>query len=478
MKKTLLCIASAAALLISGCAQIPLPYAAAPGSSGNAAATESQTADEAAATEAQAADVAEGELWELAEEAYIFAYPLVLMDMTAQTMPANTLVHARSLATAENKSVVTMNVDTLYTQIIIDLKDEPIIFTLPATDRFMEMQIMDAWSNTTAVLDKEGVYAFVRKDDTTELPENVTRVELPTRISWVLGRVILNGDDDLPNVVEIQDGMDICPLSVYLSGEAHNNAVLAGEGIRNDIVPVQAVAAMDAKEFFGLANELMTDNPPADADKPEIDRIAALNVGAGLVFDETVLNDDSGDGFKAMLKKFYTDVAAEALAFSEKLGIWNYFGEPIGDFGTEYTYRAAVAVSGFGANTIDVAIYPKCAADENGETFDGKKDYILHFDTLPPVLEKGFWSVTAYGNDDFLIANPLDRYAVNDRSDFKLNDDGSLDILLSSDTDTGSDLYLLPTDEEGFHLFMRIYLPDMDALGTWNAPTIKQYSPQ
>ena len=91
----------------------------------------------------------------------------------------------------------------------------------------------------------------------------------------------------------------------------------------------------------------------------------------------------------------------------------------------------------------------------------------------PPVLDKGFWSVTAYGNDDFLIANPLDRYCVNDRSDFQLNDDGSLDILLTANTDTGSDLYVLPTAEDGFHLYMRIYLPDMKALETWNAPTIR-----
>ena len=425
------------------------------------------TKKDTAASEQPQSEKDETEMWALAEEAYIFSYPLVLMEMTARTLPANTLVHARTLATAEYK-----NVDTCYTQIMLDIKDEPIILTLPETDRFMEMQVMDAWSNTTTVLDKAGVYAFVKKGDTTELPANVTKVELPTRISWVLGRVIVNGDDDLPNVVEVQDGMDLCPLSVYNSGEEHHNAMLAEEAINKDIVPVKAVAAMGAKEFFGLANELMADNPPAEADKPETDRIAALGVGAGLDFDPAVLKDESGDGWKAMLQKFYTDIAKDAAAYLKNLGIWSYFGEPVGDFGTEYTYRAAVAVSAFGANTTEVAIYPKCAADENGDVFDGSQDYILHFDTLPPVLDKGFWSITAYDNDDFLIANPLNRYCVNDRSDFRLNDDGSLDILLTAKTDTESDLYVLPTDSEGFHLFMRIYLPDTKALETWTAPVI------
>ena len=458
--KKLLSFVLAAVCLLSFCGSTAL-------------ADSTQNEDAAVSEQPQSgAEEADEELWALAEEAYIFSYPLVLMEMTARTLPANTLVHARSLATSENKSVVTMNVDTLYTQVIVDVKDEPVILTLPETDRFMEMQVMDAWSNTTAVLDKAGVYAFVRKGDPAELPADAERVELPTRISWIIGRVILNGNDDLPNVVEIQDGMDLCPLSVYTSGEAHSNAALAGEAISKDIVPVQAVAAMGAEQFFGLANELMADNPPADADRPVTDRITALGVGPGLVFDPAVLKDESGDGWKAMQRKFYTDIAAEALSFSKKLGIWNYFGDPIGDFGTEYTYRAAVAVSGFGANTTEVAIYPKCVADENGETFDGRQDYILHFETLPPVLDNGFWSVTAYGNDDFLIANPLDRYCVNDRSDFRLNGDGSLDILLTANTDAESDLYVLPTDPEGFHLFMRIYLPDTEALESWTPPVI------
>ena len=37
---------------------------------------------------------------------------------------------------------------------------------------------------------------------------------------------------------------------------------------------------------------------------------------------------------------------------SNKLGQWSYFGAPIGDFGTEYAYRALVAIAGLGANTV------------------------------------------------------------------------------------------------------------------------------
>ncbi len=419
------------------------------------------------------------EVSEVLEEAYIFSYPLVLMEYTARTLPKNKLVHARKLADPESKSVVTLNVDTLYTQIIIDLETEPMVLTLPESDRFLEFQVMDAWSNTVAALDSEGVYVFVKKGDDVSLPDGVTKVELPTQMSWVLGRTLLKNEEDLVNVKELQDAMDYRPLSAYLSGEEYDGAA-DDSCINADIVPVRAVAGLKCDEFFNLANSLMTVNPPSEDDGAVIEKISSIGVGPGLEFDSDLVGDKDGNIWKEMQKKFYSDINEGARKFAQKMGRWSYFGEPIGDFGTEYTYRAAVAVSGFGANTVEIAMYPRRSVDEDGNEFDGKKDYILHFDSLPPVKEgsRGFWSVTAYDNESFLIPNELERYNVNDRSDYIINDDGSLDVLLTSDEEqikkgSGSKgEYLLPTSQDGFQLYLRIYLPDTESLATWKAPTV------
>ena len=422
---------------------------------------------------ARAQDADSGELWKKAEEAYLYSYPLVLMHYTAQTLPANQLVHARKLATPENKSVVTMNVDTLYSQIMMNLRDEPMILTFPESDRYMQMQVMDAWSNTVAVIGEAGVYAFVRTGSNPELPEGMKIIEIPTRLSWCIGRTLLKGNDDLPNVIALQDAMDFRPLHSYLSGENDQPDINAEEGIRKDVVPVKAVSALGCQEFFELANRLMAENPPAAADAEIVERISGLGVGPGIQFDASILNDDTDStGWKRMLATFYADIQADARNYAKALGKWSYFGEPIGNFGTEYVYRAAIAVSGFGANPVEVALYSKCAADENGDAFSGAEDYVIHFSALPPILEKGFWSITAYNNDDFLIANPLNRYNVNSFSEFTPNEDGSLDILLTAKDSTDSGLYVLPTDPEGFHLFMRIYMPDTEALADWTAPVI------
>ena len=426
-----------------------------------------------AALPASAQEAESDELWQIAEEAYIYSYPLVLMSYTAQTLPKNQLVHARKLATPENKSVVTMNVDTLYSQIMMDLQDEPMILVFPESDRYMQMQVMDAWSNTVAVIGEAGVYAFVRTGNEADLPADMIKIEIPTRLAWCIGRTLLKGNDDLPNVIALQDSMDFRPLHSYLSGEDDIPGVNAEEGIRKDVVPVKAVSALNGPAFFDLANSLMADNPPAAADAEILGRISRLGVGPGIQFDASVLKDDAdGSGWKVMLNNFYADIQKNAKNYARALGKWSYFGEPIGNFGTEYVYRAAIAVSGFGANPVEVALYSKCAADEEGNVFSGTEDYILHFDSLPPVLEKGFWSITAYNNDDFLIENPLDRYNVNSFAEYTLREDGSLDILLTAKELSDAGLYVLPTDPEGFHLFMRIYLPDMDALENWKAPVI------
>ena len=421
-------------------------------------------------------------VWELVSDAYIYAFPLVLTDAT-KTMstntdgsvtgraPVNQINHAKKLADASFRTVVTPNVDTLYSQAWLDIGAEPMVYVLPETDRFCNVQLLDAWTNTAAVLDKAGAYAIALPSWEGELPEGVTRVDVPTATVWTIARIVLSGNEDLPNVYAIQKHMRLLPLSAYLEGGDY----IAPAGTyakENDFVPVNKALSMSPAEFFNTANALMQINPPAEADAKLLEKLAAINVGQGMTFDASILGADAAERWTQMLKGLRATLSAESANYTQNLGQWIYFGRPIGDFGTEYTYRAMVALVGLGANTVDVAIYPKTAVDETGAALTGEKKYTLHFETLPPTLEGGFWSVTAYGEDDFLIDNSIDRYCINDRSDFKLNADGTLDIILSKDAPEDPSNWLPVSDEE-FHLFMRIYLPDMNALETWEAPVIR-----
>ena len=137
-----------------------------------------------------------------------------------------------------------------------------------------------------------------------------------------------------------------------------------------------------------------------------------------------------------------------------------------------------VSLRGLGANPVDAAVYARTNIDETGNRLHGVNQYRIHFEPgqLPPVEDFGFWSVTVYGPDDFLMQTEYDKYAITDRSPYVLNADGSLDLWLAQTVPEGVDpANWLPVKATEFHLFLRVYVPlDDVAKGKWNAPTIEK----
>ena len=88
-----------------------------------------------------------------------------------------------------------------------------------------------------------------------------------------------------------------------------------------------------------------------------------------------------------------------------------------------------------------------------------------------------FWSLTMYDDDAYLVANPINRYALGDRSHMKFGDDGSLTIYIQNES-PGKDKETnwLPAPKEGeFKLALRLYAPKKEvADGTWAPPPIKR----
>ena len=87
------------------------------------------------------------QVWALVRQAYIYGFPLMLMDATLTVgtnvevpengkAPINQVGHARSLATAAFRQVVTPNVDTLYSQIFYDLSEDALVIRKPAVNRY------------------------------------------------------------------------------------------------------------------------------------------------------------------------------------------------------------------------------------------------------------------------------------------------------------------------------------------------------
>ena len=92
------------------------------------------------------------ELKRLAAELYVFAFPLILTDVTRQVetaeTPANIMRHTQMLPDATTQGVVNPNADFLYSQAWLDLSGEPVILSVPDTrGRYYLIAMLDAWSN-------------------------------------------------------------------------------------------------------------------------------------------------------------------------------------------------------------------------------------------------------------------------------------------------------------------------------------------
>ncbi len=422
------------------------------------------------------------DLSEIAERAYIYAYPLVLLEATESVMPVNHLTHISAFPDATFRLIVRPNADTLYSTAWLDVSREPILLHVPDSGgRFYLLQLMDAWTETFADPGKrttgtgEAWFAIVGPGWSGKLPAHVIRYDAPTNHVWLLGRTQTNGASDYDNVHTFQHGMRLVPLSKYPGQEEKPGAPpdlrrAAGPA------PPDRVKAMEPTEFFAAFAQAMKANPPHAADEPMVRDLARIGLVPGQDFDRSKLTAEQiealNEGARAAAERIEEFVASGGVT---KPG-WTSFQGTLGRYGTNYMARAVTARVAIGANPPEDAVYMSSSADGSGQALNGSMHYRMHFDAsnLPPV--QAFWSVTAYDEHGYFIANPVNRYAIGDRDRLKFNPDGSLDLYIQS-PDPGPDRESnwLPSGDGAFNLTIRLYWPKQAILdGTWHPPALER----
>src|SRR5262245_4642231 len=96
--------------------------------------------------QASGQQLSEQQAYDIARDAYMYAYPIVTMDAsmrqstnvpnantTPLRAPINQFAHARTYPRAEDRDVVRYNFDTLYSPVWLDLSREPIVLSVPDT---------------------------------------------------------------------------------------------------------------------------------------------------------------------------------------------------------------------------------------------------------------------------------------------------------------------------------------------------------
>jgi len=393
-----------------------------------------------------------------ARDAWLYGLPLIEMAHTRSKMVSaragaeavntarvNAFSHSRVFATPASRTVTAPNVDTLYSSALLDLAGGPITLTLPPTgSRYFSVAFMDMYTNNFAILGTRtiggdgGTFTLIGPD-----AEPVHgAIRSPTVWVWALMRLLATDEADFPAAHAIQDAV-----------------ILKAPPGR--IPPSYAERTAPWAEYFTSVQALIVENPPPATDLALFRRVSALGLGPAGGFDGKRFSQAEGDQIAAGV----AEAKALLLNRGKPRGIqgWTYPPADLGDFGQDYGTRAGVALGGLAALTNPEAIYMRPLAPD-GEFGDGL--YRLHFAAggLPPV--GSFWSLTMYeatsDGQFFLTPNPIDRYAIGDRTKGLIyGADGSLDIWIGR-TDPGGERRpnWLPAPAQGpYSMSLRAYLP-------------------
>ena len=438
--------------------------------------------------------VSEEEARAIAVEAYLYLYSLVTMDLTRLQFtnvdkvdefkgPMNVFVNVPAYPTAEMKTVVRPNFDTLYSSAWLDLTEEPMVVSVPDTDgRYYLLPMLDMWTDVFASpgwrTTGTGAQTFLVTPPgwTGTVPDGITELKASTPYVWIIGRIKTDGPADYDAVHKIQDALKLRPLSQIDNEDWKPAPTKIDPDVDMKTPPKEQVDTMPAGKFFAYAAELLKLHPPHFTDEPIIARMKRIGIEPGKSFDIASVDPAIRKGIEAAPKAALELMAWKLPTLARVENYWSMNTDTMGVYGNYYLKRSIITQQGLGANVPQDAIYPLNIGDKDGKPLDGTNNYTIHFskDEIPPV--NAFWSITLYDAQGFQVANELNRFAVSNWMPFKYNDDGSLDLYFQHES-PGKDKEAnwLPAPKGPFNLTMRLYAPKSEALtGKWNpTPVLK-----
>jgi hypothetical protein len=418
------------------------------------------------------------------EDAFVFAYPLVLMELTRIAMtsvpepdertmraPVNRMVHARRRPGAG--ALASLGADTLSSSAWLDLAEGPIVLSVPETHgRYYVMAMLDLWTNAFASIGPRttgasaGAFAIgLGGDHARRLPAGVTPIAAPTRYVRIAGQTCVGRGEHDADVV--QDGYGLAPLSRHPAPAA---AMPAREP--DATPPTDLVDRLDAEAFFGMACRLLADNPPRTEDRRLMDRSRQIGLLTPCGGPWTSGDAEFKRAVERGVRRGRAAVRSRAASvMGDPCGQWNIEYRR-GDFGTDYLSRARAACAPVRADIPADALPAVTRTDAEGRSLTGRHRYELRFgpDEAPPVC--GSWVLSTHA--------ALDGHSMSlgDRDGLTVDGDGSLPIHIQHHRPARARRSnWLPAPDGDFTLVLRLYWPREEVLTRrWTPPPVTRVS--
>lgn len=426
---------------------------------------------------------------ELAVEAYTYGFAMVenykaifgmcVWEQSPQFSGFNHYLHGRELFDSSFETVVNANNDTLYSTTFADLRREPIVISVPPTgSRYFVIQLVDmgtdnfAYIGTRATGSDGGTYVLVgpRWKGSIGTADIDRVVVAPSDFVALATRTAIDGPDDLPAVVAIQDALGIRPLSDHLGTEPPPApAPIAWPPYSPDLY--------GSPQLLGVLGFLCRFHSPPEHEREVLARIASLGIGPDLEFDLDAFGPDVRAAIVEGTAAAHAEIEERGNSLGTVVDGWQEI-PAMGDYGDDYLFRSAVAWKFIYTNSPEEALYPIAETDADGDPLSGAHRYVLDFPPgqLPPV--DAFWSITLYDSATrLMVDNPIDRYSIGDRTPgLQPGDDGGLTIHIQHES-PGPDREgsWLPSPEGRFYLNARAYMPQRSFLdGDYRLPAVRR----
>ena len=389
----------------------------------------------------------------------------------------NQFQHGRRLLDHRARVVTAPNNDTIYSSARLDLRNGPVQVEMPRIPkRYYSLQFMNAYTDNIALPGSrthgEGPMSIVVVGPgwSGAVPAHSLRIDSDTNDLWLLGRVLVDGKEDLPNVAAIQAAMQI-------KAPAGDFAGLKSAPVKDP----------DPEQFLAVVNDMLARNPPQGLMLERQQAAAGLGIVPGAVSNWRDLPQALRARWKTQWPLLWSELQQLRRAvpgIGRHASGWEFPPPGVGRWGSNLNLRAAVALRGIAALDSEEVLYLNAIADAAGQRLDGQARYRIRV-PAGAVPVDAFWSITMYevmpDGRFFFADNPIGRYSVGDRTrGLVKNSDGTIDLWLQADAPNEADRLAnwLPTPRSAFRMSLRAYLPKPELVaGTAPLPTIDRLSP-
>ena len=442
-----------------------------------------ESAKPAAEGAARKIELTDQKLENLVERSYQYVAMYNVNNKFAEDLGGyNTVLARTELVDHTFTDIARPNNDTLYIQIMLDLRQEPMIVRFPSFDSTYASLMVTGYDHYVNVpltsrlgdfSEPETVLFFTErtKGYGGEAVEGVDQiVEMTGDFLSAIVRVMPHSTDPerFARIVEQMKSVEVVGLSEHLGQSPPEDTAVDFPSVGETDADVFGTNLLEVMQFTFNHTTFDTNHP---LDAGVLAAWEPLGIVPGGSVEEATAMEYDRDRFRSMSER----VAEENLRGMDDpdfvariLPVW-------GAAKDNHTLEGILAQSVIGPIPLPTveANYPVIFTTD-GSPLNSANDYVLRMsaDELPPA--NAFWSVTLYDLDrGFFIPNEHFKYSVGENAGYKLDEDGGIEIHIAAEQPEGVPAEnWLPINRDGIDLSanLRIYAPDLERMKTWKAP--------